>query len=64
MDMYFVYCLDENGYKIENRVTDGEHLDTCIDRAKVDWRVSTVHVNKASMCYDGYLVQGDYLGRK
>ena len=64
-DLFFVYALDENGYvKGEKRVTDSEHLEEAIKYVKHDFHTDEAHVNKASFCFDGYLVQGDYLGRR
>lgn len=64
-DLYMVYALDTNGYlKGEKRITDREHLDKCIKYVKHDFHVEIAHFNKCSMCFDGYLVQGDYMGCK
>ena len=62
--LYFVYAILPNGDSTEKLVTDEEHLETCINTAKVKFNAIRVHHNKASMCFDGYLVQGDYLGTK
>lgn len=62
--MYFIYILDKNGYdKKEQRVTDYIHFFTCVRTAKEDWNVDKVCVNKADFCANGYLVQGEYLGK-
>lgn len=63
--MYFVYALDDLGYvKGSKRVTDEEHLDKCVEMVKHDFNSPMAHINKAEMCFDGYLAQGDYLGAK
>ena len=61
---YFVYAVLPNGDSTEKLVTDEEHLETCINTAKSKFKTSKVHYNKAGMCYDGYLVQSDYMGTK
>lgn len=61
--MYFVYYLNSVGDKVEQRVTDEAHLNVCIEHSKQDWRVDKVWVNKADFCFNGYLVQGDYVGK-
>ena len=61
---YFVYAILPNGDSTEKLVTDEEHLDTCINTAKSKFNTSKVHYNKAVMCYDGYLVQSEYMGTK
>lgn len=61
---YFVYAILPNGDSTEKLVTDEEHFDTCINTAKSKFNTSKVHYNKAVMCYDGYLVQSDYMGTK
>lgn len=63
-NLYFVYALDENGYVMgEKKVTDSEHLEKCVESVCRDNHVKVAHVNKAEMCFDGYLVQGNYEGR-
>lgn len=62
--LYFVYAILSNGDSTEKLVTDSEHLDTCVNNAKAKFNAIRVHVNKASMCFDGYLVQGDYIGTR
>ena len=61
---YFVYAILPNGDSTEKLVTDEEHLDICINTVKTKFRASKVHYNKAGMCFDGYLVQSDYIGTK
>ena len=61
---YFVYAVLPNGDSTEKLVTDEEHLETCINTAKSKFKTSKVHYNKAGMCYDGYLVQSEYMGTK
>lgn len=62
-DLYLVYVIDKDGYiKGEKRVTDNKHLSECVRSIKHDFNVPLVHYNKAVFCFDGYLVQGDYLG--
>lgn len=62
--MFFVYCLDKNGYKIGdmNRVTDADHLQTCVNTLCAETKSTEAHYNKVYMCFDGYLFQGDYCG--
>lgn len=62
--LYFVYAILPNGDGTEKLVTDEEHLETCVETAKHKFNTDKVYYNKASMCFDGYLVQGEYLGTK
>ena len=62
--VYLVYAILPNGDSTEKLVTDEEHLDMCINTAKSKFNTSKVHYNKAVMCYDGYLVQSEYMGTK
>lgn len=62
--LYFVTIVKKsNGDLVEKRVTDQEHLDCAVFYARHDHGSKCAyHVNKASMCFDGYLVNGDYVG--
>lgn len=61
---YFVYAIFPNGDSTEKLVTDEEHLETCVETAKHKFNTDKVHYNKASLCFDGYLVQSTYMGTK
>lgn len=60
IELFFVY--DEN---IEHfpRITDKEHLEICIKRYKEQVKSESVYVSRAVMCFDGYLVKGQYYGK-
>lgn len=60
VEMYFVY--DEN---IEHfpRLTDKEHLELCINKFRQWFEPESVYVSRAVMCFDGYLVKGEYVGK-
>lgn len=60
--LYFVYGCNSFGDTTEKRLTDKEHLETAIKTAKKDFNGMTIYVNKASFCFDGYLVQGSFCG--
>lgn len=63
MELYFVYALGEDGSHLsDKKVTDKEHLETCIKELKWELGVSKVYVNKADMAFCGWLVQGDFCG--
>ena len=59
---FFVYAVDDYFESSEKRVTDKEHLLKAIEMAKQDFKGHIICLNKASFCFDGYLVQGDYIG--
>lgn len=59
---YFVYGVNQFGEATEKRITDEEHLQVAINTLKDELNVKKVYVNKATFCFDGFLVQGDYLG--
>lgn len=60
---YFVYGCDADGNPTDKRVTDEEHLQNAIETAKKDFNGMKIYVNKACFCFNGYLVQSDYVGR-
>ena len=62
VNLYFVYGILPNGDTTEKRVTDLLHLRHCADMLKAQCGVSKAHYNVADMCFDGYLVQGEYCG--
>jgi hypothetical protein len=59
---YFVYGCNSIGEPTEKRVTDEAHLSVAIKSAREDFKGMKICVNKASFCFDGYFVQGDYIG--
>ena len=62
--IYTDYAIHQNEDSTEKLGTDEEHLDTSINKDKSKFNTSKVHYNKAVMCYDGYLVQSEYMGTK
>lgn len=60
IELFFVY--DEN-VKHQPRITDKEHLEICIKRYKEQIKSESVYVSRAVMCFDGYLVKGQYYGK-
>ena len=60
VEMFFVY--DEN---IEHfpRLTEKEHLELCINKIREWFKPESVNVSRAVMCFDGYFVKGEYVGK-
>lgn len=60
VEMFFVYdeCINH-----VPRLTDKEHLELCIKRYKQQVVSESVYVSRAVMCFDGYLVKGEYVGK-
>lgn len=60
VEMFFVY--DENPSHTP-RITDKEHLELCIKSYKQQIESECVYVSRAVMCFSGYLVKGEYVGK-
>lgn len=60
VEMFFVYDEKPNHTP---RLTDKEHLDICVKKYKEQVESEYVYVSRAVMCFDGYLVKGEYMGK-
>lgn len=61
--MFIARVLEDNGdVKVERYIIGRDKLDTCISVLKHDYPNRPVYVNKAVICFDGYLTNGDYMG--
>lgn len=60
IELFFVY--DENESHIP-RLTDKEHLELCIKSYKEQIESKVVYVSRAVMCFSGYFVKGEYVGK-
>lgn len=60
IELFFVY--DENIEHFQ-RITDKEHLDICIKKYRDWFNSKSIYVSRAVMCFDGYLVKGQYIGK-
>jgi len=60
IELYFVYDGNENH---EPKLTDREHLNQCIEAYRELFQSEAVYVSHAVMCFSGYFVKGEYVGK-